>query len=139
MPRRQERVITKRTVDALSVEDRDAVFWDRDLPGFGIRVYPSGLKKYFVQSRGPGGSTRATLGRHGKLTADGARRRAAEAIDRIKRGAEIPLECVAIRLLPQAGQTKPAGQWPIITPLITCATRTSATGTSRPPPNASAG
>ena len=86
MPRRQERVITKRTVDALSVEDRDAVFWDRDLPGFGIRVYPSGLKKYVVQSRGPGGSKRATLGRHGKLTADEARRRAAEAIDRIKRG-----------------------------------------------------
>ena len=86
MPRRQERVITKRTVDALSVEHRDAVFWDRDLPGFGIRVYPSGLKKYVVQSRGPGGSKRATLGRHGKLTADEARRRAAEAIDRIKRG-----------------------------------------------------
>ena len=53
MPRRQERVIIKRTVDALSVEHRDAVFWDRDLPGFGIRVYPSGLKKYVVQSRGP--------------------------------------------------------------------------------------
>ena len=86
MPRRQERVITKRTVDALSVEHRDAVFWDRDLPGFGIRVYPSGLKKYVVQSRGPGGSKRATLGRHGKITADEARRRAAEAIDRIKRG-----------------------------------------------------
>ena len=86
MPRRQERVITKRTVDALSVEHRDAVFWDRDLPGFGIRVYPSGLKKYVVQSRGPGGSKRATLGRHGKLTAAEARRRAAEAIDRIKRG-----------------------------------------------------
>ena len=33
MPRRQERVITKRTVDALSVEHRDAVFWDRDLQG----------------------------------------------------------------------------------------------------------
>ena len=79
MPRRQERVITKRTVDALSVEHRDAVFWDRDLPGFGIRVYPSGLKKYVVQSRGPGGSKRATLGRHGKLTADEARCLAAEA------------------------------------------------------------
>ena len=86
MPRRQERVITKRTLDALSVEHRDAVFWDRDLPGFGIRVYPSGLKKYVIQSRGPGGSKRVTLGRHGKLTADEARRRAAEAIDRIKRG-----------------------------------------------------
>ena len=86
MPKRQERVITKRTVDALSVEDRDAVFWDRGLPGFGIRVYPSGLKKYVVQSRGPGGSKRATLGRHGEIAAEQARRLAAEAIDRIKRG-----------------------------------------------------
>ena len=90
MPKRQETVITKRTVDALSVEGRDAVFWDRDLPGFGIRVYPSGLKKYVVQSRGPGGSRRVTLGRHGKTSPEQARKRAAEAIDRIKRG-EDPL------------------------------------------------
>ena len=69
MPKRQETAITKRTVEALSVEGRDAVFWDRDLPGFGIRVYPSGLKKYVVQSRGPGGSRRATLGRHGETSA----------------------------------------------------------------------
>ncbi len=86
MPKRQERVITKRVVDTLSVEDTDAVFWDRDLPGFGIRVYPSGLKKYVAQSRGPGGSRRATLGRHGSISPEEARRRAAEAIDRIKRG-----------------------------------------------------
>ena len=71
MPKRQETVITKRTVDALSVQGRDAVFWDRDLPGFGIRVYPSGLKKYVVQSRGPGGSRRVTLGRHGKTLSIG--------------------------------------------------------------------
>ena len=90
MPKRQETTITKRTVDALSVEGRDAVFWDRDLPGFGIRVYPSGLKKYVVQSRGPGGSRRVTLGRHGETSAEQARRGAAEAIDRIKRG-EDPL------------------------------------------------
>ena len=90
MPRRQERVISKRTVDALSVEGLNAVFWDRDLPGFGIRVYPSGLKTYVVQSRGPGGSRRATLGRHGEISAEQGRRRAAEAIDRIKQG-EAPL------------------------------------------------
>ncbi len=66
------------------------MFWDRNLPGFGIRVYPSGLKKYVVQSRGPGGSKRATLGRHGNIAAEQARRIAAEAIDRIKRG-EDPL------------------------------------------------
>ena len=90
MPKRQETAITKRTVEALSVEGRDAVFWDRDLPGFGIRVYPSGLKNYVVQSRGPGGSRRATLGRHGDTSPEQARRSAAEAIDRIKRG-EDPL------------------------------------------------
>lgn len=88
MPKRQERIITKRTVDALSALGRDEVFWDRRLPGFGIRVYPSGLKKYVVQCRGPGGSKRATLGRHGDITADTARVMAAEAIDRIKRGEE---------------------------------------------------
>lgn len=86
MPKRQERAITKRVVDTLSVEDRDAVFWDRDLPGFGLRVYPSGLKQYVVQSRGPAGSKRATLGRHGRISPEEARRQAAEAIDRIKRG-----------------------------------------------------
>ena len=90
MPKRQERVISKRTVDALSVENRDAVFWDRNLPGFGVRVYPSGLKKYVVQCRGSGGSRRATLGRHGEVSAEQARRLASVAIDRVKRG-EDPL------------------------------------------------
>ena len=86
MPKRQERVVTKRTVDALSVEGKDVVFWDRDLPGFGIRVYPSGLKVYVVQSRGPAGSKRVRVDRHGDCTPDEARRRAAEIIDLIKRG-----------------------------------------------------
>ena len=84
----RERTISKRTVDALSVEDRDAIFWDRNLQGFGVRVYPSGRKVYVVQSRGPGGSKRVTLGRHGKITAEQARKSAAEVIDRIKTGLE---------------------------------------------------
>ena len=55
MPRRSELRITKRTVDALTVESEDAVFWDRDLAGFGVRVHATGRKVYVVQSRGPGG------------------------------------------------------------------------------------
>ena len=86
MPRRGELTISKRTVDRLSVEGKDAVFWDRDLPGFGVRVYPSGRKIYVVQSRGPRGIRRVSLGRHVELAADQARRRAAAVIDRIKRG-----------------------------------------------------
>ena len=86
MPRRAELTISKRTVDGLSVEAKDAVFWDRELPGFGARVYPSGRKIYVVQSRGPGGSKRITLGRHGELTVEQARKQAVAVIDRIKKG-----------------------------------------------------
>ena len=80
--------LTKRTVDALASDGRDAVFWDRDLKGFGVRVHPSGRKVFVVQTRGPNGPKRVTLGRYGKLVPDEARKQAAEVIDRIKRGLE---------------------------------------------------
>ena len=86
MPRRSERRLTKRTVDAL--EAGDAVYWDRDLPGFGVRVHPTGRKTWVVQSRGPRGPVRVTLGRHGEMPCEQARKEAALVIDRIKRGEE---------------------------------------------------
>ena len=89
MAKLQYRTISKRTVDGLSVAEKDAVFWDRELPGFGVRVYPSGAKVYVVQCRAEGRSRRITLGRHGVISADQARRKAALAIARIK-GGEAP-------------------------------------------------
>ena len=86
MPKRGELTISKRTVDGLSVEGKETVFWDRDLPGFGVRVYPSGRKIYVAQSRGPAGIKRLSIGRHGEVTADRARKQAASAIARIKKG-----------------------------------------------------
>ena len=88
MPRRSELKLTKRTVDALEVDGKDALFWDREMAGFGVRVHATGRKAYVVQSRGPGGPKRVTLGRHGELAVDEARKRAALIIDRIKRGEE---------------------------------------------------
>ncbi len=88
MPEKVAPKLTKRTVDALAVDGKDAVFWDRDLKGFGIRVHPSGRKVFVVQTRGPHGPRRATLGRYGNLSPDKARKQAAEVIDRIKRGLE---------------------------------------------------
>ena len=88
MPKRSERKLTKRVVDALSVEKDDAVFWDRELAGFGVRVYATGRKVYVVQSRGPRGPKRVTLGKHGEMSCDEARKTAAGVIDRIKRGEE---------------------------------------------------
>ena len=88
MPKRSERKLTKRVVDALSVEKDDAVFWDRELAGFGVRVYATGRKVYVVQSRGPWGPKHVALGRHGEMSCDEARKTAAGVIDRIKRGEE---------------------------------------------------
>ena len=86
MPRRSTIRLTKRSVNALLSQTKDTVFWDRDLAGFGVRVLPSGRKVFVVQSRGPEGSKRVSLGRHGPLTAVKARKQAAVVIDRIKRG-----------------------------------------------------
>ena len=86
MPKRGELTISKQSVDGLSVEGKEAVFWDRELPGFGVRVYPSGSKIYVAQSRGPSGIRRVSLGRHGEITAEEARKQAASAVARIKQG-----------------------------------------------------
>ena len=45
--------ISRRTVEALKA-DRDTVFWDSELLGFGVRVYPTGRKVYVVQTRAGG-------------------------------------------------------------------------------------
>ena len=86
MPKRSQLKISKRSVDGLRVESKDAVFWDRELPGFGVRVHRTGRKSYVVQTRGPSGPKRVTIGRHGDISAEQARKEAASIIDRIKRG-----------------------------------------------------
>ncbi len=52
MAKLQTKTISRRTVEALKVE-KDTVFWDSELLGFGVRVYPSGSKYYVVQTRCP--------------------------------------------------------------------------------------
>ena len=88
MAKLQYRSLSNRTVDGLTAEEFDVIYWDRELKGFGVRVYPSGTRVYLVQSRGPGGSRRVGVGRHGVISADQARRRAAAIIAGIKAGAE---------------------------------------------------
>ena len=59
---------------------------DRDLLGFGVRVYSNGTKVYVVQTRVGGKSKRITVDRHGVISTDQARRKAAQMIARIKAG-----------------------------------------------------
>ena len=87
MAKLRHKSISKRTVEALPA-GKDTVFWDSELAGFGVRVHASGSKVYVVQTRGPGGPKRVTVGRHGVISADQARQRAAVIIARIKAGEE---------------------------------------------------
>ena len=97
MPRLRTKTISRRTVEALKVE-KDTVFWDRELTGFGVRVYANGSKVYVVQSRAGGkAAKRVTVGRHGIVTAEEARRRAALIIARIKAGEAPVAEALALR------------------------------------------
>ena len=79
-------VISRKIVEGLPASDREVVFWDRELSGFGIRMYPSGSKVYIVQTRANGRSMRITIGRHGMVSADQARREAAQLISTAKAG-----------------------------------------------------
>lgn len=72
--------LTERAIDALSPREgvrQQYMRWDGDLPGFGVRVSPSGAKTFTLKYRLPSGRVRwKTLGRVGVLTLDQARRQA---------------------------------------------------------------
>jgi integrase len=68
--------ITKRTVEALKVATKDYIAFDTDLPGFGVRVMPSGRRFFLVQYRRHGRTRRVMLGQFGIVTAELARREA---------------------------------------------------------------
>jgi integrase len=52
----------------------DIYAWDDDLPGFGLRIKPSGVRSFMVQYRNSSGiSRRITIGRFGIVTTEEAR------------------------------------------------------------------
>lgn len=85
--------ITKRTVDAAKPSATDQFAWDDALPGFGLKVTPSGRKVYVIQYRVAGLGRRAfakrlTLGEHGALTPDEARKLAKRELARVAQGSD---------------------------------------------------
>ena len=78
--------ITNRVVDATRPEQKDQFIWDSDLPGFGLRVFPSGRRSYLIQYRVGGRQRRFTLGPHGVLTPAQARQRAAKLLAGVREG-----------------------------------------------------
>jgi hypothetical protein len=72
-----QRKITKRAVDQLASNHQDAVVWDSEVIGFGVRCRRSGAKYYVIKMRVGGRQRWLTIGRHGSpWTPDNARREA---------------------------------------------------------------
>lgn len=67
--------LSKRSVDGLlSPSKGQAVLWDTEVRGYGVRVLPSGTKTFILQYRNPEGiQRRINIGRYGILTVDQAR------------------------------------------------------------------
>jgi integrase len=83
--------ITKRTVDAARSSGANQFLWDSELKGFGLKVTPVGSKVYILQYRKGGRGTptkRVTIGRHGALTPEQARKEAARLLGAIAGGAD---------------------------------------------------
>src|SRR5215475_5358076 len=73
MPRTK---LTKSVIDALPTPDADTVYWDRALPGFGVKVTPKGRKVFIVLYRTGGAGSRLrkyTIGPYGRVTFHQAR------------------------------------------------------------------
>jgi integrase len=69
--------LTTTKVDKLEpIPGKQRLVWDSELRGFGIRVSPGGAKSYIMQRRVGNKERRVTLGRHGEISAENARRKA---------------------------------------------------------------
>ena len=84
--------VSKKSVDQLTGEVGKTVFlWDEVIPGFGVKLLPSGKKRYILKYRCSGGGRSArqrwlTIGTHGSITPDQARRMAQIALADIASG-----------------------------------------------------
>ena len=88
-------------VDALKPRKSTYDVRDRDLKGFGVRVLPSGAKRYFIHSQHNGRRVWKIVGQAGAISADGARDRAKTLLASIRKGngdvapPDTPFETVA--------------------------------------------
>jgi integrase len=88
MPKLSDFKITIKSVRDLP-DDRDAVYFDSELKGFGVRVKAKGKASYILQYRNKDAvSRRYTIGQIGGLTPDEARKSAKKLIGQITDGAD---------------------------------------------------
>jgi integrase len=87
-----DQTITKTLVDGLNPGPTEYTVWDAKLPGFGVRVRPSGALSFIIVYRAGTGRTapfrRYTVGTVGKIARDAARTQAKALLGSVANGAD---------------------------------------------------
>lgn len=79
--------LTDRVVRSLDTERSQETYWDRKLPGFGVRVSGrTGRKSFVVRYRANGSKRRMTLGTYPRTSLADARDEARDVLSRVERG-----------------------------------------------------
>lgn len=73
-------ILTDRKIDSLKPGKEIVEWWDKKVPGFGIRVSPKGKKTWFVMYRFAGLRRRLRCGRYPAVSLDKARQKAKQAL-----------------------------------------------------------
>lgn len=70
----ERRKLTKSVVDSVTVSTGAVIVWDSIIPGFAIKVSPTGKRTYFMKYRTKSGRQRKpNIGTHGAITCEQAR------------------------------------------------------------------
>lgn len=97
--------LTKRLIDAATYQGEGNarfVLWDSEVPGFGLRIFPSGKKAFLLSYRVQGRKRLMTIGAYGILTLDQARIQARALLAKVETENADPL---ATRQREAQGQT----------------------------------
>src|SRR6056297_1829205 len=98
--------LTKRKVDSAKCETNKPIYmWDGSIKGFGVKILPSGVKRYVFKYRSYGGGRRAAqrwmqLGTHGEMPFEKVREHARQVSAAVGRGEDPQGEKLAIRAAP---------------------------------------
>ncbi len=80
--------LTKSLVETAEIRDKGYILFDSELPGFAVRVLPSGNRYYIIQYNFGRKKRRVTIAKHGVLTAEKARRRALVLLASVRLGGD---------------------------------------------------
>jgi integrase len=85
--------LTKLKVENLPIPTIGQVFyWDDQDQGFGVKILPTGKRVYVAQGRVGGKSRRITIGKHGVVACDEARKKAKAALAKLGAGVDPVVE-----------------------------------------------